>query len=89
MVYEYDEENRLIKVDDETIYLTNIENIIFKVLYSSEKPISSEKLNDILNNGYMFRDNSIAIAITRLRKKLGDKFTIKKIYGNGYIMKHN
>ena len=33
MVYEYDQENKLIKVDDETIYLTNVENIIFEELY--------------------------------------------------------
>ena len=89
MVYEYDWENKLIKVDNETIYLTNVENIIFEELYYTGKPVSAEKLNDKLNNGYMFRENSITVAITRLRKKLGNKFEIKNISGRGYIIEPN
>lgn len=89
MVYEYDEENKLIKVDNETIYLTNVENIIFEELYYTGFPVSAEKLNDKLNNGYMFRENSIASAVSKLRKKLKDKFEIECVYSNGYIMKPN
>lgn len=89
MVYEYDEENRLIKVDNETIYLTNVENIVFKELYYTGYPVNAEKLNDKLNNGYMFRENSITCAVSRLRKKLKDKFEIKCLSSNGYIMKPN
>lgn len=89
MVYEYDWENKLIKVDNETIYLTNVENIIFEELYYTGFPVSAEKLNDKLNNGYMFRENSITCAVSRLRKKLKDKFEIKCLSSNGYIMKPN
>ena len=49
MVYGYDEEYGLIKVDTDTIYLTKAENIIFKELYYTGFPVSAEKLNDKLN----------------------------------------
>lgn len=91
MVYEYDEENGLVKVDSNAIWLTGRENIIFKALWESNilKPVSMEKLNDLLNNGYMFRENSISSAVCKLRKKLNDNFNIECISGRGYIMKPN
>lgn len=89
MIYEYDEINKIIKVDNETIYLTNMEDIIFRELYYTGFPVSTEKLNDKLNNGYMFRENTITCAISRLRKKLKDNFEIECISGRGYIMKPN
>lgn len=91
MVYEYNEENGLIKVNNDTIWLTDRENIIFKALWESNilKPVSMEKLNDLLNNGYMFRENTIAASVGRLRKKLKDNFDIECISGRGYIMKPN
>ena len=91
MVYEYDEENGLVKVDSNAIWLTGRENIIFKALWESNilKPVSMEKLNDLLNNGYMFRENTIAASVSKLRKKLKDNFDIMCISGKGYIMKPN
>lgn len=91
MVYEYDEINQLIKVDDEVIYLTKVENVVFKTLYESpfKIPVSTDKLYDALYYGYMYRQNNIATVISRLRKKLKDKFEIINVFDVGYYIKPN
>lgn len=89
MPYKYDEINGLIKINDETIYLTESENLVFKELYLSGKiPVSIEKINDIVFYGYMFRENTIRVIMLRLRKKLNGYFEIINIHKKGYILKY-
>ena len=69
MIYEYNEKERIVKIDNRTVYLTPRENKIFKI--TREKGyITTEEVGDILCNGQSttsFAENFIK----RLSQKLG------------------
>lgn len=87
MIYDYDEKDGILKVDDKTVYFTEKENNVFKLLYKKEL-VKYDKINETLNDGYCFNTSySIKTFISRLRDKIGDSIEINNIRGKGYIMK--
>lgn len=67
MIYEYNEKERWIKVDDRLVYLSKIENEIVSRVYSKGF-ITPLEVNIIIANGY-----ATDLAIDRYMKKLSDK----------------
>lgn len=79
MIYEYDQDERIVKIDDKTVFLTNLENKIFKKIYK-EGSITSIKLddaNEILYNGYG-TPTAVKSFMTKLSHKLGIEIDLKK-----------
>ena len=71
MIYEYNEKEKIVKIDDRTVYLTVSEDRLFKKLYKSDfAPIGIEDINQLLWSGHA-TDSFIEDFIRRLEKKLG------------------
>lgn len=68
MIYEYNEKERIIKIDDRTVYLSITENEIFKIIYK-EGYISPEKVNLIISNGYT-TEKAVNKYMNQLNKKI-------------------
>ena len=83
MVYGYDE--GILKIDDKTVYFTAKENDVFQKLYTSNRLVTYQELDDIINFGY--GDNGIGYirtVVARIRKKLGDSANIITVHNKGY-----
>lgn len=89
--YDYNEDDRIIKYDDKTIYLTDRENDLFKILFNSDDIVTYKYIDEVLNLGYSFSDplTNIRTIISRLKKTLGPDFEITNISGRGYVLKPN
>lgn len=76
MIYEYNEKERIVKIDDRTVFLTDKENKIFKKIYK-DKHITIEEANEILCDGYG-TNTFIKSFITKLSNKLGMGIDLRK-----------
>lgn len=86
-VYEYNEQERILKIDDKTVYFEPKENEVFKLLYEKEgEVVTSEELTNRLYNDYAWNDQYKTVVICRIRKKLGESAEITNISKVGYKM---
>lgn len=76
MIYEYNEKERIVKIDDKTVYLTEKENKIFKKVYK-DKNIKLDEANEILADGYGTK-TFVKSFITKLSNKLGMEIDLRK-----------
>lgn len=90
MIYAYEEKEGILKIDDKTIYFTEKENDVFKKLFNTDRLVTYQELDDIVNYGYGFNGQEyIKTIISRIRAKLGDSAEIINVSRKGYIMKPN
>ena len=68
MIYEYNEKERWIKIDDRIVYLSLTENEIFKKIYKDGN-ISPEEVNLIIANGYA-TEKAVNKYMSQLNKKI-------------------
>ena len=75
-IYEYNDKDKIVKIGDRTVYLTEKENKIFEKVYK-DKYITIAEANEILADGY---GTTIAIKsyITKLSNKLGMEIDLRK-----------
>lgn len=76
MIYEYNEQERIVKIDDKTVYLTVKENKIFKKIYEN-KYITIDEVNELICKGQastLFIKNYIR----QLSEKLGMQIDLRK-----------
>lgn len=76
MIYEYNEKERWIKIDDRLVYLSINENEIVKRIYNNGR-ISPLEVNIIIANGY-----ATDLVIDRYMKNLNKKIFGKEVDKN-------
>ena len=76
MIYEYNEKEKIVKIDDRTVYLTPKENKIFKKVYEN-KYITIDEANELICKG---QASTIFIKnyIKQLSEKLGMEIDLRK-----------
>ena len=75
MIYEYNEKEKIVKIDDKTVYLTPREDKIFKKIYT-DGYITLDDANELLCGGYG-TNTFIKSFITKLSHKLGMEIILK------------
>ena len=76
MIYEYNEKDKIVKIDDKTVYLTPRENKIFKI-YREKGFVSTEEVGDILCKGEI-KVSFVKNYIKELSNKLGLDIELKQ-----------
>lgn len=76
MIYEYNEKERIVKIDNRTVYLTVKENKIFKRVYEN-KYITIDEVNNLICNG---QASTIFVKnyIRQLSEKIGMNIDLRK-----------
>ena len=88
MIYEYDELERLLKIDDKTIYFEPKEHDVFKLLLKNEgKVVSYDDIDEVLTFGYGFNPHYKNTVMSRIRKKLGDSAELTNITRVGFKLR--
>ncbi len=85
----FDKKTREVRVNNQKIYLTQKESILLEyLLEEKDRIISREKLITYVWWGDRMdevTDNTINVTISKLRRKIWEDFSLKMMYGHGYI----
>ena len=85
----FDKKTREVRVNNQKIYLAQKESALLEfLLEEKDKIISREKLITYVwwgNRMEEVSDNTINVTISKLRRKIWEDFSLKMLYGHGYI----
>lgn len=85
---EYDRGAKSVRVGDDVVELSPRERALFDLLFEQAGQVvpKARIVADLYGHGTEVERNAVEIAVSRLRRKLGDAVTIRTVRGLGYLL---